>query len=87
VLEHGYLTKVERPHQLPVAERQTRLGSTLGVIYRDARYETFEVELDGRLFHSGVEQRDRDLDRDLDAAVDGRSTVRLGYGQVFSRRA
>jgi hypothetical protein len=84
VLEHGYLSRVERPHGLPVAERQTRLISTMGVIYRDVRYETFEVELDGCL-HTGAEQRDRDLDRDLDAAVDGRSTVRLGYGQVFSR--
>ena len=84
VLEHGYLTRVERPHGLPIAERQVRLVSTMGVIYRDARYETFEVELDGRL-HTDTEQRDRDLDRDLDAAVDGRSTVRLGYGQVFSR--
>jgi hypothetical protein len=25
------------------------------------------------------------MDRDLDAAVDGRTTIRLGYGQVFDR--
>ena len=43
------------------------------------------VELDGRLFHDSAGQRDLDLDRDLDAVVDGRSTVRLGWGQVFER--
>jgi hypothetical protein len=43
------------------------------------------VELDGRLFHDSAAQRDRDIDRDLDAAVHGRTTIRLGYGQVFDR--
>ena len=45
------------------------------------------VELDGRLFHDSAAARDRDLDRDLDAASLGgdRQTVRLGYGQVFGR--
>ena len=41
------------------------------------------MELDGRLFHTSTEARDLDLERDLDAAVDGSETVRLGYGQVF----
>ncbi|WP_235734930.1 hypothetical protein [Nocardioides alcanivorans] len=35
--------------------------------------------------HTGAEARDRDLERDLDAAVDGLAGVRLGWGQVFSR--
>lgn len=43
------------------------------------------VELDGRLFHDAATGRDRDLERDLDTATDGRSTVRLGWGQVFER--
>jgi hypothetical protein len=44
------------------------------------------VELDGRLFHDSTAQRDRDLDRDLDAAaVADKRTVRVGYGQVFDR--
>jgi very-short-patch-repair endonuclease len=43
------------------------------------------VELDGRLWHDSAEQRDADLDRDLDAAVVGMQTVRLGWGQVFHR--
>lgn len=86
VLEHGYLTRVERPHGLPTAHRQLR-DSSRGPLYRDVVYQAFAqiVELDGRLFHSSVAARDRDLDRDLDAAVDGSHTVRLGWGQVFDR--
>ncbi|SFB90212.1 hypothetical protein SAMN04487968_102223 [Nocardioides terrae] len=43
-------------------------------------------ELDGRLGHDGSAARDRDLERDLDAAVDaGRTTIRIGWGQVFDR--
>jgi hypothetical protein len=38
------------------------------------------------MFHDSARARDRDLDRDLDAAVDGLSTVRLGWGQVFQRQ-
>jgi len=85
VLEHGYLNLVERPHGLPLADRQQRVTATMGVVYRDASYETTIVELDGRLIHDTVGQRDRDMDRDLDAAVDGRETIRLGYGQVYDR--
>jgi hypothetical protein len=53
VLEHGYLTKVERPHGLPPAFRQRPARSSAGRVYRDVAYETFGqiVELDGRLFH------------------------------------
>ena len=84
VLEHGYLDLVERPHGLPVGARQVvRIG---GGAVQDVAYDGLGllVELDGRLFHSSVEQRDRDLDRDLDHTVerDG-TTLRLGYGQVF----
>ena len=85
VLEHGYLNLIERPHGFPRADRQQRATATLGVVYRDASYETTFVELDGRLFHDSVRQRDRDMDRDLDAAVEGLDTIRLGYGQVFDR--
>ncbi len=68
VLEHGYLTKVERPHGLPAALRQVRHVGELGTQYRDAALPgLIVVELDGRIHHSGTEQRDRDLDRDLDA--------------------
>ncbi len=85
VLEHGYLTLVERPHGLPVGERQL-LDSVNGPLYRDVVYAVGQiVELDGRMWHDSPHQRDADLDRDLDAAVDRLGTVRLGWGQVFAR--
>ena len=85
-LEHGYLTKVERPHGLPEASRQAR-DATRGPIYRDVDYDPVPllVELDGRLFHDNAVARDRDLERDLYATVDGHTTARVGWGQVFER--
>ena len=85
-LEHGYLTKVERPHGLPRAIRQPR--STVGPTrYRDVLYPEYgqAFELDSLLFHDSADARDADLDRDLDAAVEKLGTVRLGWGQVFGR--
>ena len=85
VLEHGYLTLVERPHGLPSGTRQAvRLvgGSTA---YADVHYADLGmlVELDGVLFHASADARDRDLHRDLDAAVEqSATTLRLGYGKV-----
>lgn len=84
-LEHGYFTRVERAHGLPAANRQERGRSRTGLVYRDATYGAQIVELDGRGWHDSLEQRDRDADRDLLAAVSGRSTVRLSWGQVFDR--
>ena len=86
VLEHGYLTLVERPHGLPTGRRQV-LGSSRGPVYRDVAYDAYDqlVELDGRMWHDRAAQRDADLDRDLDAAVERLGTVRLGWGQVFGR--
>jgi hypothetical protein len=85
-LERGYLDLVERPHGLPSAQRQLR-ESIKGPLYRDAVYEAHHVvvELDGRMYHAKVRRHDGDLERDLDAAVDRRTTVRLGWGQVFDR--
>jgi hypothetical protein len=85
-LEHGYLTGVERPHHLPRADRQPPEHARQGMVYRDVEYDAgLIVELDGRLFHDSARARDADLDRDLDAAVDGRATVRVSWGQVFDR--
>lgn len=85
VLEHEYLSKVERPHGLPRGSRQRRAGTSTGVVYRDVAYDALLVELDARLFHDTAGQRDRDFERDLDAAVDGRQTLRLSWGQVHAR--
>ncbi|GAB3303531.1 hypothetical protein EK0264_03070 [Epidermidibacterium keratini] len=85
-LEHGYLVRVERRHGLPTARRQFR-ESAKGTLYRDAEYAEFGVimELDGRMYHSSVRDRDLDLERDLAAFATGRVTARLGWGQVFDR--
>lgn len=85
VLEHAYLTRVEQPHGLPRAIRQQRAGTVSGIVYRDNVYGERVVELDGRLWHDTAEQRDRDFERDLDAAIDGKDTVRLTWGQVVGR--
>ncbi|MGE2836860.1 type IV toxin-antitoxin system AbiEi family antitoxin domain-containing protein [Mycobacterium sp. SMC-4] len=86
VLERAYLQRVERAHGLPRAVRQRRSASSAGVSFRDAEYgQRLIVELDGRLFHDSATARNRDLQRDLDAAVDGRFTVRLSYQQVIDR--
>jgi hypothetical protein len=85
-LEHAFLDRVERRHGLPVAERQVSASGN-GPLYRDVVYRRYGlvVELDGRLFHSRPGARDRDLERDLDAAVDRLGTVRLGWGQAVGR--
>ena len=87
VLEHGYLTRVERPHGLPRGERQVSHRHESTQVFRDVEYRRagVVVELDGRLFHSSVAKRDADMDRDLDAASEGRETLRVSYGQVFDR--
>jgi hypothetical protein len=88
VLEHGYLTRIERAHGLPRGRRQAPLDAGRGSEFQDVAdlRHGLVVELDSRLFHDTARARDLDLDRDLDAAAlaDG-LTVRLGWGQVFDR--
>ncbi|TYL51911.1 type IV toxin-antitoxin system AbiEi family antitoxin domain-containing protein [Nocardioides sp. BGMRC 2183] len=90
VLEHAYLVRVERAHGLPRGRRQVAaVGADGRRMFRDVRYGgqrwRLNVELDGRAFHASATQRDRDLERDLDASLAGEVTVRLGYAQVFGR--
>jgi len=88
VLEHGYQARVVRPHGLPAGILQAPAVASTGRIYRDVDLPDLglRVELDGRLFHTAARDRDRDLERDLDAVVDGgAATVRLGFGQVYER--
>lgn len=85
VLEHAYLTLVERPHGLPTSTRQFVSRAGRRRAERDVFYREFGliVELDGRTFHDNATARDRDMTRDLDAAIEEAArTVRLGYGQV-----
>ena len=91
VLEHGYLTLVERPHGLPAGQRQVVAIAGGRRMMRDVVHGgkrpawSQVVELDGRLFHDSARARDRDMERDLDAALERLDTTRLGYGQVFGR--
>lgn len=88
VLEHGYLDLVERPHGLPEGVRQAPRHGSSGRVYVDVHLpnQNVRIELDGQLFHTATDDRDRDLERDLDAAVDGtEATLRLGFGQVYER--
>jgi hypothetical protein len=91
VLEHRYLTDVERAHCLPRGIRQDQVVRSGRPMMRDVLYRgprrawTQVVELDGRLHHDSAAARDRDMERDLDAAIEAEHTVRIGYGQVFDQ--
>lgn len=84
VLEHGYLTRVERAHGLPRSRKQHHESPAGGRgLYRDVHYEGLgvEVELDGRAFHDEPDQKDDDLDRHLELAVQaGVRAAGLGSG-------
>lgn len=86
VLEHGYLTRVERAHGLPTGTRQSERSTPNGKEFRDVEYEAYGlvVELDGRLNHESWRAQGRDADRDLDdLALGGRLTARDRWPQVF----
>jgi hypothetical protein len=94
VLEVEYVRRVERPHGLPKASRQVRelTGGTVRpgsayIVYRDGELPGLSryLELDGRIGHTSTPDRDADFERDLDAALTDRDTLRLGWGQVFVR--
>lgn len=84
VLEHRYLTKVEKPHGLPTATRQRQVRPGRSSTYRDVEYLKLHtvVELDGRLGHEQANDRWDDMDRDIGSATLGDLTVRLGWQQV-----
>lgn len=86
VLEHGYLTKVERAHGLPMERRQSPRTGASGGQFRDIEYEGYAlvVELDGALGHDSWRDQARDADRTLDDLAElGAVTARLRFHQVF----
>ncbi len=87
VLEHRYLTHVERAHGLPRSDRQRQRSLPSGSEYRDVEYDEFGlvVELDGRAAHDSWDALGRDADRDLDDQANGKEAVRLRFPQVFGR--
>jgi hypothetical protein len=65
-LERRYVRHVERPHRLPTARRQVRVGQRTSSAYLDNLYEAYGVcvELDGTVAHPQDEQwRDKRRDR------------------------
>lgn len=80
-LERRFVTEVERPHALPVADRQIYVSKGARV---DVFYEVFGlvVELDGKRWHTAGR---RDLDRDNINATLGLHTLRYGWADVVSR--
>jgi hypothetical protein len=89
-LEHCYVRNVERPHGLPVAQRQPRVvleARLPHAIYLDNLYEEFGVvvELDGRADHL-VEDRWRDIHRDNSNARSGKVTLRFSCADVTHRK-
>lgn len=76
-LELEYVRRVERPHNLPPAQRQRRIAAAhwVDAIYEDQR---LIVELDGRLGHveDGVF---RDHKRDNRSTERGYATLRFGW--------
>lgn len=83
-LERRYFREVERPHGLPRGRRQRRLVTRRGSTYRDVEYseQSAVIELDGRLVHGTADARWLDLERDIESAVAGDVTVRLGWVHV-----
>lgn len=79
-LELRYLRQVERPHGLPVGDRQniTGLPYRRDVVYRPWG---LVVELDGRLGHTGM-GRFRDMARDNRTLLAGEVTLRYGLADV-----
>jgi hypothetical protein len=84
VLEHRYLTQVERPHGLPTGQRQRRVRSGRTVAHRDVEYLGLAtvIELDGNLGHLHLTDRWDDMTRDIASALSGDTTLRLGWRHV-----
>lgn len=85
LLEHRYLTRVERPHGLPTGGRQRAVRAGRAAAYRDVEYLGLGavVELDGRLGHELATDRWDDLDRDITSLLVGDTTMRLGWRHVL----
>jgi hypothetical protein len=85
VLERRYLVDVERPHALPIGDRQRRVRLGRTAAYRDVDYVELAttIELDGRIGHEDSTDRWADLGRDLEASVAGDLTLRAGWKQVL----
>jgi hypothetical protein len=86
VLELRYVSRVERPHGLPRAQRQVRIVRGRRTEYKDALYTEFGVgvETDGAVAHP-LEARWRDQHRDNASLIDGIFTLRYSWADVTQR--
>ena len=84
VLEHGFVTRVLRPHRLPPVRQQAPVIGPEGNEYRDVAFRGVDahVELDGRT-HDTDAQPGADADRDLADLAAGIVTPRLRWQQVY----
>ncbi len=87
MLEYRYMHWVERPHALPTAQRQVRIGHRTGNWYLDNLYPAYGVcvELDGTAAHPAEEQW-RDKRRDTVNAARGIVTLRFGFLDLRDHR-
>ena len=86
LLEHRYVTRVERPHGLPRGTRQRVVSRSGAHQYQDVSYDDYlvVVELDGLAAHP-PESRWRDMRRDNINTSNGVATLRLGDVDVSGR--
>jgi very-short-patch-repair endonuclease len=82
-LELRYVRRVERPHRLPVAQRQAQIAIGGSHRYPDNLYQEFglAVELDGRAAHP-AQHRWRDIHRDNATAGLGITTLRYSWADI-----
>ena len=87
VLEHRYLSGVERAHALPVGLRQVGVRRGRRTEYKDVYYRGYGVlaELDGPIGHTTDVDVRRDLRRDNADALAGQLVLRFGFADVRRR--
>lgn len=88
-LEIRYQRGVERPHGIPTARRQVRIGQATGNRYLDNLYERYQacVEIDGSAAHPEDEQW-RDKNRDRWNSIHERiETIRVGVVDLWTQQA
>jgi hypothetical protein len=76
---------LDRRTRLPRRSFLAGVRHSRGAAFRDVEYLRFRtvVELDGRLGHEFSADRWDDLDRDIDSALAGDTTIRVGWRQVL----
>ena len=87
LLEHRYVTRVERAHGLPHAIRQARRRHGARTTYIDNLYGEYDVcvEVDGTTAHP-TEERWVDVRRDNTNTARGSATLRFGWPEITQRR-